>query len=738
MNQRPLYPDSEVRLTNAATAAVEGRVAEAEALYRQEPKNSRLHGVVMTGLAQLLARLGRWDEAEDAAEQAVIDFETYGPIHPPSWVLAHRVLGERAGDRYDLSKAATHFELACEIADNLIDRIKAELPSIHPPHYIDTLVRQLVIEKGHTLNSYGGVLLLAREPKRALVHLEAAQKCYSEVGNHRGDGVAETLTHLAVARRQTGDDFRAKLALDEAIEIAKERCDAEQLFRAYTELYALDPSSTDLPQGEKWRLDWAEQAEHQGQVHVAYVQWCIIAERLLEEEDCNGAKAAIERAARIENSLINDHLERAALRKTVAEICLHENDADGALKALLDGARKWSTVVSARSALADIEQVNRLMHEHFRMLARQLLLAGRTAEALCAFEHGRSLAHALQIAPSLREKFHGETFFKGVTTFPTTLLDSVRERLGEGEAVISLIMLPRTLAAFIVDRKQVLAVEELVEHEDVDELVEQLNTLPGALQEGKGEVALPASINSLASKITNALGDLAIAGFFPHALLHAVPWRALLRRAGLAWDRLYGITGFGLTSWAIREYIDSKPIGAIALGHGISGTVNFQEEALLFATAWGSGANVDEATRAALAAALSSENVVHLSCHGERVNDDVVLLLKDSSVTVTDIMEERPVNAPIVLLSACYSGTYFVRFGDHPFGPVPELLRGGARRCVGTRFAISARFAERFFPLLGAKLAHGQPLGRAFCTTLAEIESEFDLWLDVACVELLS
>jgi tetratricopeptide (TPR) repeat protein len=735
LKKRTNYPESEARITAAVEAGGHGNLAEAARLYREEPADSHLHGVVLTGLAQVLGRLGLWDDAEQAARDAIADFETFGPAHPASWVLAHRILGERAADRHDLVVAEKHFAAACETADGLSEDALAEV--FQDVSQLRALVREVTVEKGHVLNSHGGALLLAREPSRAVAKLEDAQKCYRLAGNADGDGVAETLTHLALAYRLIGDRHRAGLALREALGVATERGDGEQVFRVYVELHALDPSAPELPAQASWRVEAAERAEREGQRHVAYVRWCLAAEHLLDLGDLTGVENALQRATSLEHGLPDDHLERAALRKTMAEVRLRQKDEPGALAALLDGARRWSKVVSQRSETSDVEQVNRLMHEHFRVLTKQLLADHRYEEAFCAFEHGRSLAHALTIDPSLRKQLHGEEGLADTGSFPVALLDNVRKRLGSMDAIVSALMLPQELVAFVVRLGDVSVHQEPLEPGTEEGLVDALNALPSELNGGKGQNAVPAIVGSLASRIAKDVACGAVLGLFPHALLHTVPWRVLLHVKGIPWERLDGVTGFGVALWAAKAPAPAIVGPAVSLGFGQAGGVNFEDEAVLFADRWGTGADVQEATPGELGRALTTAEVVHLSCHGKRVDDDVLLMLKDDSVSICEVLGDRKVVATLVLLSACYSGTYFVRFGDHALGPVPDLLRRGARFCIGTRFPISAAFTEQLFPLLGEKLSRGEEIGRAFSAALGELESAADLWTDIACVELL-
>ena len=76
--------------------------------------------------------------------------------------------------------------------------------------------------------------------------------------------------------------------------------------------------------------------------------------------------------------------------------------------------------------------------------------------------------------------------------------------------------------------------------------------------------------------------------------------------------------------------------------------------------------------------------------------------------------------------------------GSYPIGAASELLRAGARYCVGARFRIDAHFSASFFQALAVKLAAGGSLVDSFAEVSGEHQTNgSDLWRDLACLELL-
>lgn len=731
------YPESEQRFADAARAGMQGNLAEAERLYRAEPLDSKLYGVALAQLAQLVGRTARWTEAEKIALQAIHDFRTNGVVHGASYVLAHRVLGERAADRHAAEEAIGQFKEACAVADRLIAEARARSATGGDPEAEKNEVRELLTEKANTLNSHGGALLLVREPQSAISVLEAARDCQKKAAGTTLEGVAEVLTHLALACRQVGDTHRAHLAAQEAIDVALQTHDEGQLFRARLELYQIDPNAEQLPRDANWLEEAADAAERSQQPHVAFVRWCMVVERAADLGDVEGAERALDRALALAPRLPPAHVERAALTHTVALLRLRQGEDGAALVELFDGAGRWYSIITSHTQLADVERTTRLMHEHFRTLTEQLCLRGRSDEALCAFEYGRALAHAIAVSPEFKPVI--SPIAEDGVSIRGDLRRYLATRLGPDDVVLVLAMLPRSLVGFVVGRDGVQLVSADLP-QAIGPLEKALNALPRALHDGAGFSALPSEVQSLGGLLAEKIGpQKRVAGYFPHALLHVVPWRVLLFAKGLAFDALHGPTGFGLMAWAMREDTAAPtpfPRG-VSLGHGTSGTVNFQDEALNFVLAWGAGCEVLDATANALVSALQSADVVHLSCHGHD-GPEVELELSDGRFTVHALLDQSKVQAATVLLSACYSATYYVRLGDHPIGPAPDLLRRGVRWCVGARWPVRSAFAAALFPRFAPRLRNGQPIQRAFISAVVEILPQWDLWRDIACLELLT
>src|SRR5258707_12263151 len=111
----------------------------------------------------------------------------------------------------------------------------------------------------------------------------------------------------------------------------------------------------------------------------------------------------------------------------------------------------------------------------------------------------------------------------------------------------------------------------------------------------------------------------------PHAMLHKVPWRSLLRHAGIPWSQLPFITQFSpLLDPDCPNPDIVLPVGAVALGHGFVGsgavTLNLDEEAKEFAQLFDvKGQLIKGATSTDVTSALQAGNIVLISCYGKPV-----------------------------------------------------------------------------------------------------------------------
>jgi hypothetical protein len=418
------------------------------------------------------------------------------------------------------------------------------------------------------------------------------------------------------------------------------------------------------------------------------------------------------------------------------------------LDVLLAGARVWCDRLPGPLGLNDYKDAAGLMHDHFRKLSALLHQEGRNAEAFVAFEIGRARGFAIEVNNGNRHPFLEANPFQG-NIVDQSLMTRIQGHLRNDEVLVSIAILPPELVAFIVgsDGLQVSAVD-LVEHmADANAFGQAIRAIPANLENDRGLGCFPPQVLAVAKKISEVIGPQRIVLLAPHAMLHKVPWRSLLRSNGVSWAQLPFITQFSPLLDPDRPNPDMVfRTGTVALGHGTAGTgvnaLNLEDEAKGFAAASGPGGEFVAGARSAdVISALHSDKTVLLSCHGRIVSteqgDRFLFDLADGG-HAPDEMIQNAVISPFVILSACSSGVYEMAWGDYPVGAAPAFLLAGARFCICTRFPIDAHFAKALFPTLARLLNSGQSLGNAFANSLQAMEQQrMDLWKHLACVELL-
>jgi hypothetical protein len=329
------------------------------------------------------------------------------------------------------------------------------------------------------------------------------------------------------------------------------------------------------------------------------------------------------------------------------------------------------------------------------------------------------------------------------------LLRQIQGRLRDNQTFVSVALLPPNLVAFILlNQALVVRTVPLVNNQaEADAFGAAIADIPRQLENRRGFDCIPAQVVAIAREIVQSVDGGSIVLLAPHAMLHKVPWRTLLRSQGMTWAQLPYVTQFSpLFGPADREREAELPRSASALGYGQAGAapnaVDLEDEARDFAAAFGpEGQFVGGARARNVATALRSDTTVLLSCHGEMTERngrrEFILRLADGGHSVQEILEED-VRAPLVILSACVSGAYEMAEGDYPVGAAPFLLLAGARFCICTRFRIDAHFARAYFPALAGLLHNGQALGLSFVSVLEAMELQgYDLWRHLSSVEVL-
>lgn len=730
MDQMIDYGGSDTRIDTGMKRWREGDLEAALGLFRAEPDDSSMKLIASVNEAQVCFILGDLDGAIAACNAGLAHFSRFGTKHPVAVVQQLRVLGQCHCERGEYSIANEFFEEGLRNADSSISSLQADETDY------SIVIAAIEMERAHTLNSQGGMLLKALEPEEAVQVLERARTLHARVQNPVG--WAETLTHLAQAKTMLGDSASAAYLLEEALEIVEETGDTTQRFRIVeARLRCSDAPTETIEKAAATARDAALASEQSGHVATAYVRWCMAADWAHRTGNALLLDESLAAAAGLEEKLDEFDLHRPALTLLRGRRELEKGDHQQALGILYEGCLRWQTVVAGMGA-ADVKQVMRKAHELYLLLTKLLVEGGDYNGGLAVLEAGHAIAFAMET--------HGAVNVAQLWPLPLALADAgriterLRERLTRDQAILVPTLLPGLLCCFIITDEEVSLVQRPIPAADEGPLFAALDGLPDKLDRKTGSAAIPELVKELGELIVGSVGQRRIVGVAPHSLLHAVPWRALLKHLGKPWAALPLAIDFALHAWIVVPSAEKRTVkSARSLAHGKTVSVNFADEALEFAISWGGSCDCDVATLENLHLALLEADVVHLSCHGIGFAEEFAFDLDGIAARVEALVGDTVLVTDTLLLSVCNSGTYFVRAGDHPIGAAPTLLRHGVRACLCTRFPIDARFAARLLPRIGSALATGAALEEALSKALEEEESGgvADFWSDLACVEIV-
>ncbi len=215
-------------------------------------------------------------------------------------------------------------------------------------------------------------------------------------------------------------------------------------------------------------------------------------------------------------------------------------------------------------------------------------------------------------------------------------------------------------------------------------------------------------LEALHARVWAPLADLLGAAervlLVPHGPLHAVPFAAL-GPGGAALVERHEICHFASAEVALAGMAGDlpPPSRALLVGHGGAGAQVEAEIAALAALFPGSGLLTGEAaTVAALRRQAAQAELLHLACHGEFRGDSPLysaLHLADGTLTAAEI-EQLPLSAGLVVLSACETALGDAGAGDEGVGLVRAFLIAGAARVLGSLWQVedgdTAAFMQRF------------------------------------------
>jgi tetratricopeptide (TPR) repeat protein len=622
-----------------------------------------------------------------------------------------------------------------EEAGALADRLTVKHPGQRRP---------LAWEKGHTLQALASTYVLLGNYPAAIENYREARATYRHEPDPEEIGHAEVLTNMAQAYACSGNLISAELSLLEAVDIAQRTGNRLQLDKITAVATHWNLKAVVAVTGGSI-AEAAAQAAAAGQYSTAYIRHCIATRSALESGNLPLAAEQATAARSLERHLGSQELHPPRLRSMEATILEQQGEGETAFcRPLIEGAHEWwQRLTAVGRGHEDFRAIADDLHDHFRRLSGSTLRLGRKDEALAAFEIGRALAWAADAGPQMLARALGENpFAADGSSVDVSCIEQLQKRLPVDAVAVSLAALPPNLVAFVVSPQGIdvasvpvgRTVAEAQSHE------EEIRMLPKSLRDAIGLAAVPDAVLQLGQSLRTIIGNHKIHWFAPYSFFHLVPWRAVLRSAGFAWEQLAFSVHFGLLY--VTDPLPAEEMrrsGCLALGHGRAIGWDFRQEAERFVARWGTGATLGPSCRPQdVQDALAREWPLFLSCHGAASNTlRLVLELEGGDAFVEDLLPPRA-RMSLLVLSACESGVYDMAWGDDPVGFAPLALRRGIRRCICTRWPIHASFADAFFPQLAEEIQGAATLEAAFVAALARTEAAFDHWRDLACVEVLA
>lgn len=738
-NQAQEVPREAQNYQSGLDAMHRGDWQQAVSILSQEPETSVFYAPANANLAQAYLALGRGDDAWAVSTTAwqAMTTRTDQHVSPPSFIQFMRNRAEILIGNGQPAAAIGIINDACDEADELI---------LDKPQF----AHDIRVQKAHAIGVRAQAHVHLGQHDDAIAQFRSARDVYKTVSDNT-EGVAELLTNYAWELVEAGQETTAALALDEAEQIATEANNAQQLQRITDRRAMLFPDHNHLHEHFQSLEKSATDAERESNHQVAWLRRAAAARQATQLGQTAAGLEAINKAYAIEPRLRGGVQNLGGLRFYHAMLLRASGASDDeVLATLVEGARLLLARVAHPLGPSDLKNITGVMHDHFRLTAQLLRSEGRNEESFVAFEAGRALAHAIASDATSRERLAIQNPFtetSGATRVNLDLLRIAQSRLTD-EVIIAPVAMVGELIAYVVSRDRVDCVSVSLSLGNLDnatEFIQDALMIPIRLQDGKGIDAVAKEIRRLADEIAGVVGTRKIVSCMPHAFLHQVPWRALLRSAGLLWEKLLFATEFGLIVRELTAQPEAFPLRCTAIGYDSEkagkGPDSFAEEAKAFANAIGpEGRFLDPCTKRALEIALQHRGLAYVSSHAfarDRTGAAAVWLkLSDATVSMEDVLPER-LSGLGILLSACESGVFRVADGDYPVGAVPEILRRGSAFVIGTRFTIRIGFAAFFFPKFGAQLASGftPTVGMSDTMNLAEAAG-YDLWRDLAAVEM--
>lgn len=325
-----------------------------------------------------------------------------------------------------------------------------------------------------------------------------------------------------------------------------------------------------------------------------------------------------------------------------------------------------------------------------------------------------------------------------VTVAPPTLAE-LQALLDADTTLLSYLVTPDAVLAFMLSKKELHAVELPVGEAALRALVEELRAALGA--PGEPPLAALQRLSALLVDPLRAHLQTARLGIVPHGVLHLLPFAALRGGASGAWlGEQFEL--FQLPSASVLPFLAAKrkpargPLLALAQAQapGLPPLRQAEVEARAVAAVLGgtvlTGAAASEA---ALRQRVGTTGVLHIAAHGQLnaaaplfsrlvlAGDDDLDTARDGMLEVREVFGLDLHQASLVVLSACQTELGALSRGDDMVGLSRAFLYAGAPTVVASLWKVDDAATAALMSGFYAQLDHG--LGPAAALRAAQVDA---------------
>lgn len=312
-------------------------------------------------------------------------------------------------------------------------------------------------------------------------------------------------------------------------------------------------------------------------------------------------------------------------------------------------------------------------------------------------------------------------------------LETIQASLQDGQALISYYIISNKIHAFVLDRRGLSAHPAIADEPEARRRahflsfqMERARVDPKSASPDTCVQHLRWFGDHLFAPLSEKLRDKKLLTIIPHRWLHGFPFHCLMDSAGLLAER-YGITYAPAASvylHCLQSPVSGKGQEPLLLGYADERApwIRHEIEEIRSIFSQARSYTGGKATGEHLRAQAPDARFIHIASHGRFRPDQPFfsgLLLADGWLTIPQIYQLR-LNADLITLSGCETGTSDVAAGDELLGLTRGFLYAGAASMLVSLWRVSDDSTALFMKDFYAALAKGLPKWRCWQTALLQ------------------